>query len=105
MTDGGTAVPLHQRQVHSRVARIRLVIMKCDKMPTVPNVQAIHGLRLQKVPHTKYVFYNAEFDPPTMAPASIRRARNSYTLFNVNDAEPHGDGLPGDYVDGKPGQH
>jgi len=71
------------------VARIRLDIMKCDKILTVPNVQAIHGLRLQKVPYTKYVFCNAEFIIPH--PNDGRnfdlQDRNSFTMFNAIDAE------------------
>lgn len=76
-------------KANSRVARIRLDIMKCDKMLTIPNVQAIHGLRLQKVPHTKYVFANAEFIIPHPNDGSNFdiKTPNSYTLFNVIDAE------------------
>lgn len=76
-------------KANSRVARIRLDIMKCDKILTVPNVQAIHGLRLQKVPYTKYVFCNAEFIIPH--PNDGRnfdlQDRNSFTMFNAIDAE------------------
>nr|WP_298145380.1 TAT-dependent nitrous-oxide reductase [uncultured Pseudomonas sp.] len=76
-------------KANSRVARIRLDIMKCDKMLTVPNVQAIHGLRLQKVPHTKYVFANAEFVIPHPNDGSNfdLQDKNAYTMFNVIDAE------------------
>lgn len=76
-------------KANSRVARIRLDIMKCDKMVTVPNVQAIHGLRLQKVPHTKYVFANAEFiiPHPNDGKHFDLQADYSYTMFNVIDAE------------------
>ncbi|MCA6058642.1 nitrous-oxide reductase [Thalassolituus sp. ST750PaO-4] len=76
-------------KANSRVARIRLDIMKCDKMLTVPNVQAIHGLRLQKAPYTKYVFANAEFvmPHPNDGKHFDLQADYSYTMFNVIDAE------------------
>ena len=76
-------------KANSRVARIRLDIMKTDKIVTVPNVQAIHGLRLQKVPHTKYVFANAEFMIPHPNDGSTFdvSSKNSYTMFNAIDAE------------------
>ncbi|MEC9482982.1 MAG: TAT-dependent nitrous-oxide reductase, partial [Halomonas sp.] len=91
MTDGkydGKYLFINDK-ANSRVARIRLDIMKCDKMVTVPNVQAIHGLRLQKVPHTKYVFANAEFIIPHPNDGSTfdLQARDSYTMFNAIDAE------------------
>ncbi|MBP4061512.1 TAT-dependent nitrous-oxide reductase [Aeromonas caviae] len=91
MTDGkydGKYLFINDK-ANSRVARIRLDIMKCDKMLTVPNVQAIHGLRLQKVPHTKYVFANAEFviPHPNDGTSFDLQSKNSYTLFNVIDAE------------------
>ncbi|TDX29468.1 nitrous oxide reductase apoprotein [Modicisalibacter xianhensis] len=91
MTDGkydGKYLFINDK-ANSRVARIRLDIMKCDKMVTVPNVQAIHGLRLQKVPHTRYVFANAEFIIPHPNDGSTfdLQARDSYTMFNAIDAE------------------
>lgn len=91
MTDGkydGKYLFINDK-ANSRVARIRLDIMKCDKMLTVPNVQAVHGLRLQKVPHTKYVFANAEFVIPHPNDGSTfdLQDKNSYTMFNAIDAE------------------
>ncbi|VVN98276.1 TAT-dependent nitrous-oxide reductase [Pseudomonas fluorescens] len=91
MTDGkydGKYLFINDK-ANSRVARIRLDVMKCDKMLTVPNVQAVHGLRLQKMPHTKYVFANAEFVIPHPNDGSTfdLQDKNSYTMFNAVDAE------------------
>jgi nitrous-oxide reductase len=91
MTDGkydGKYLFINDK-ANSRVARIRLDIMKCDKMLTVPNVQAIHGLRLQKVPYTKYVFANAEFviPHPNDGKNFDLQSKNAYTMYNVIDAE------------------
>ena len=76
-------------KANTRVARIRLDIMKCDKIVTVPNAQAIHGLRLQKVPYTKYVFCNAEFiiPHPNDGHTFDLQDKNSFTMFNAIDAE------------------
>lgn len=93
MTDGrydGKYLFINDK-ANTRVARIRLDIMKCDKITTIPNVQAIHGLRLQKVPHTKYVFCNAEFIIPHPNDGSTSfdnwDKANKYTMFNAVDAE------------------
>ena len=91
MTDGkydGKYLFINDK-ANSRVARIRLDIMKTDKITTIPNVQSIHGLRLQKVPHTKYVFANAEFiiPHPNDGTNFDLTGDNAYTMFNVIDAE------------------
>src|SRR5690554_128579 len=91
MTDGkydGKYLFINDK-ANSRVAHIRLDIMKTDKITTVPNVQAIHGLRLQKVPHTKYVFCNAEFiiPHPNDGKNFAMDDENSYTMYNAVDAE------------------
>ncbi len=90
MTDGiydGKYVFINDKG-NTRVARIRCDIMKTDKIVTVPNVQAIHGLRVQKVPYTKYVFANAEFRIPHPNDGTgMEDIENYYTMFNAIDAE------------------
>ncbi|MCB1676552.1 MAG: nitrous-oxide reductase [Halioglobus sp.] len=90
MTDGrydGKYLFINDK-ANTRVARIRLDIMKTDKVTTIPNVQAIHGLRLQKVPHTKYVFANAEyFIPHPNDGQNMEDIDKQFTMFNAIDAE------------------
>lgn len=75
-------------KANTRVARIRLDIMKTDKITTIPNVQAIHGLRLQKVPYTKYVFANAENPIPQVNDGrDMDDPQKYWTMFNAIDAE------------------
>lgn len=75
-------------KANTRVARIRCDVMKTDKVIDIPNVQAIHGLRPQKAPKTKYVFCNAEFRMPHPN-NGMNMDDNSqyYTMFNAIDAE------------------
>ncbi len=91
MTDGrynGKYVFINDK-ANSRVARIRGDVMKCDKMITVPNVQAVHGLRVQKVPYTKYVVCNGEFEIPMNNDGKdgMKDVSTYRSLYNVIDAE------------------
>lgn len=90
MTDGrydGKYVFINDK-LNTRVARIRCDVMKTDKMLDIPNVQAIHGLRVQKVPHTKYVFCNGEFRIPQPNDGrDLNDPTKYFTMFNVVDAE------------------
>ena len=75
-------------KANTRVARIRCDIMKTDKITHVPNVSAIHGLRVQKAPYTKYVFCNAEFRIPHPNDGRDMNDPSKYkTMFNAIDAE------------------
>ncbi len=90
MTDGrydGKYVFINDK-ANTRVARIRCDIMKCDKMIHIPNAQAIHGLRVQKVPYTKYVFCNGEFRVPHPNDGRyLDKPEKYYTVFSAIDAE------------------
>lgn len=75
-------------KANTRVARIRCDIMKTDKITHIPNVSAIHGLRVQKAPYTKYVFCNAEFRVPHPNDGRDLNDPTKYrTMFNAVDAE------------------
>ncbi len=90
MTDGhydGKYIFINDK-ANTRVARIRGDIMKTDKITTVPNCQAIHGLRVQKAPFTKYVFANAEFRMPHPNDGTnMDDIAGYYTMFNGINAE------------------
>ena len=91
MTDGrynGKYVFINDK-ANTRVARIRCDVMKTDKILHVPNVQAIHGLRVQKVPYTKYVICNGEFEIPMNndGKSGMEDVSTYRSLFNVIDAE------------------
>lgn len=75
-------------KLNTRVARIRMDIMKTDKVTTVPNVTSIHGLRLQKYPKTGYVFANGEMIVPQPNDGrDLENTANYWTMLSALDGE------------------
>ncbi len=75
-------------KANTRVARIRCDVMKTDKIVELPNVAAIHGLRVQKVPRTGYVFCNAEFRIPHPNDGRFLDEPDKYrTMFTAIDGD------------------
>jgi len=73
---------------NTRVARIRLDVMKTDKITEVPNAHAIHGLRLQRYPKTGYVFANGEMRVPVPNDGSVLDDNKKYhAIFTALDGE------------------
>ncbi len=75
-------------KANTRVARIRCDIMRTDKVIDIPNVQAIHGLRVQREPRTGYVFCNGEFRVPQPNDGRNLDDPKKYgTMFTAIDAD------------------
>jgi nitrous-oxide reductase len=58
-------------KIHSRLARVRMDLMECDRITELPNIQGFHGMFPDKrdpvdpkVNHTTRVFCGAEFHVP-----------------------------------------
>ncbi len=75
-------------KANTRVARIRCDVMKPDKITIIPNVSSIHGLRLQKMPKTGYVFANGEMIIPQPNDGrDLENPENFWTMFSALNAD------------------
>lgn len=73
---------------NTRIARIRLDVMKTDKVLEIPNAHAIHGLRLQRFPKTGYVFCNSEMRIPLPNDGSVLDEPKKYVgIFSAVDGD------------------
>ncbi|MCO5147617.1 MAG: TAT-dependent nitrous-oxide reductase [Aquamicrobium sp.] len=75
-------------KANTRVCRIRLDVMKCDKIIQLPNQHTVHGLRVQKYPKTGYVFANGEDGVPLPNDGSVLDDASQYrSIFTAVDGE------------------
>jgi nitrous-oxide reductase len=75
-------------KANTRVCRIRLDIMKCDKIIQLPNQATVHGLRVQKYPKTGYVFCNGEDRVPIPNDGKVLDDPKKYSsLFTAVDGD------------------
>ena len=75
-------------KANTRVCRIRLDVMKCDKIIQLPNQHTVHGLRVQKYPKTGYVFCNGEDRVPVPNDGKAMDDKSQYrAIFTAVDGE------------------
>jgi len=75
-------------KANTRVCRIRLDVMKCDKIIQLPNQHTVHGLRVQKYPKTGYVFCNGEDGVPIPNDGTALNDPTQYqAIFTAVDGE------------------
>jgi nitrous-oxide reductase len=75
-------------KLNTRVARIRLDIMKTDKITHIPNVSAIHGLNPQRMPRTEYLLASGEHIVPLPNDGRhLDEPEHYWTLLSSLDAE------------------
>ena len=73
---------------NTRVARIRMDVMRCDKIIELPNQHTVHGLRLQKYPRTGYVFANGEDGVPLPNDGKVLDDPKQYfSIFSAIDGD------------------
>jgi nitrous-oxide reductase len=73
---------------NTRVCRIRLDVMRCDKIIQLPNQYTVHGLRVQKYPRTGYVFCNGEDRVPIPNDGKILDDPKQYSaIFSAVDGD------------------